>query len=357
MTGLILSFGPVLNLAKYRADSTGIMLPYMWLYQHVPGFDALRVPARFGQLFMLGLAVCAGYGVAALLERRPNIRTWQVGIVSGVLALVALEYWAPGLPTVYTPTGEQAPAVYKWLAGPEAARLIPPDALLLELPVGTTSPPVNTNPIYLMYGLMHNHRMLNGSSNIIPPGYDRLYSEMRRFPTPWTLDIAQGLGVQVILVHTGGLLSDEKRAALAQESGPGGRLQQLAAFPDIGDNPASQAIVYKLKPSSQNVAALAAAIPEGAEVLLADHPGHQRLYTAVLPALLGNKRKYFTTYHTVYDAITGNVQPAQPGRTYPYAVFYRDTDPLPSQYGYTPQDLVNIGNNELIQLYHKQTAP
>src|SRR5437868_4920554 len=74
---------------------------------------------------------------------------WTVG----ALALVALEYWAPGVPAVYTPTGEAAPPLYSWLAGPQAAQVIPHDALLLELPMDAGGSPANTSPIYLMYGL------------------------------------------------------------------------------------------------------------------------------------------------------------------------------------------------------------
>ena len=39
---------------------------YRQLYGLVPGFDALRVPGRFGVLVMTGLAVLAGFGAAAL---------------------------------------------------------------------------------------------------------------------------------------------------------------------------------------------------------------------------------------------------------------------------------------------------
>src|SRR5205814_5354820 len=71
LAGLVLSFGPSLNWDLYTRPLTGIKLPYGWLYDHVPGWDSMRVPHRFALLLMLGLAVCAGYGVARL--RLPSV--------------------------------------------------------------------------------------------------------------------------------------------------------------------------------------------------------------------------------------------------------------------------------------------
>jgi hypothetical protein len=364
LAGLILSFGPTLNLDAYGNQPTGLPLPYGWLYQWVPGFDALRVPARFGQLFMLGLAVCAGYGIL-------DFRFWLFERIQGssksqkpkaeivfalLLALIVADYWAPGLPATPTPTGAAAPALYRWLAGPEAARLIPRNALLLELPIGTAERPVNTNPIVLMYGLAHGRPMLNGSANIIPPGYDRLFYQMRRFPTPATLDLAEGLGVQYLIVHTGGLLNDERRAALAQEAAPGGRLEALVRFPDPLGDANSAAVVYRLKPAPERWAALGAWLPAGAEVLLADHPGHRQLLTTVLPRLIGPDRRYFLAYSTVYAPLMPSTRLATPGQTYPYAIFYGDPDSAaePAKYGYTPAERLPAGDAVGLAVYQKQ---
>jgi hypothetical protein len=362
LAGLILSFGPTLNLDAYGNQPTGLPLPYQWLYQFVPGFDALRVPARFGELFMLGLAVCAGYGIADfrlwLLERvksAPALRTPQFATAL-VLVLIGVDYWAPGLPSVPTPTGAAAPALYQWLAGPEAARVIPRDALLLELPISTAERPINTNPITLMYGLAHGRPLLNGSANIIPPGYDRLFYQMRRFPTPATLDLAEGLGVQYLVVHTGGLLNDDRRAALTQEAAPGGRLTELARFPDPLGDATSQAVVYQLKPAPERWAAVGAWLPAGAEVLLADHPGHRQLLTTVLPRLIGPDRRYFLAYSTVYAALMPSTRLATPGHTYPYAIFYSDPDSAaePAKYGYTPAERLPVGDDVGLAVYQKQ---
>jgi len=277
-------------------------------------------------------------------------------VLALILALIVADYWAPGLPATATPTGAAAPALYRWLAGPEAARLIPHDALLLELPIGTAERPVNTNPIVLMYGLAHGRPMLNGSANIIPPGYDRLFYQMRRFPTPATLDLAEGLGVQYLVVHTGGLLNDERRAALAQEATPGGRLEELARFPDPLGDATSAAVVYRLTPTPERWAALGAWLPAGAEVLLADHPGHRQLLTTVLPRLIGPDRRYFLAYSTVYAPLMPSTRLATPGQAYPYAIFYADPDSAaePAKYGYTPAERLPVGDAVGLAVYQKQ---
>lgn len=365
LTGLVLSFGPSLNLEAYGLSPTGITLPYKWFYDFLPGFDALRVPQRFGQLFMLGLAVCAGYGVARLLrtgiteadtadKKKSKIRRFERPVlVLSLLALVTADYIAPDLPAQHTPTGEQAPAVYRWLAGTEAAMLIPKNALLLELPLTGEKNPVNTNPIYLMYGLLHDRPMLNGSANIIPPGYDRLFYEMQSFPQIHCLDIVQGLGVRYLIVHTGKLDSLSQRTQLEQLAGPDGKLELVKSFeaPD-----GSKDVIYELKSYKDRFQKLSTLIPEGSEVLLADHPNHLRLYTIALARLIGPHRRYISTYATIYSKMSSKIRLAPSKRLYEYAIFYRGDTIMPSEYGYKSSDLILDDDNYPIQVYHKITT-
>jgi hypothetical protein len=365
LTGLVLSFGPNLNLEAYGQAPTGITLPYKWFYDFLPGFDALRVPQRFGQLFMLGLAVCAGYGVASLLkpgtssseptgQTKSKLRGFgRPVLVILLLALVTADYIAPDLPAQHTPTGEQAPPVYRWLAGTEATTLIPKNALLLELPLTNEKNPVNTNPIYLMYGLFHERPMLNGSANIIPPGYDRLFYEMQSFPQIHCLDIVQGLGVRYLIVHTGKLNSLTQRAQLEHLAGPDGNLELVKSFeaPD-----GSKDVIYELKHYKERFQKLSTLIPEGSEVLLADHPNHRRLYTIALPRLIGPQRRYISTYSTIYSKMSSKIRLAQFKRLYEYAIFYKGDNITPSEYGYKSSDLILDDDNYPIQVYHKITS-
>ena len=62
----VLALGPVVSIAGQPTD---LPAPYAQLYWHVPGYDGLRVPARFGMLAALGLAGLAGFGAHALNSR------------------------------------------------------------------------------------------------------------------------------------------------------------------------------------------------------------------------------------------------------------------------------------------------
>jgi hypothetical protein len=355
--GFVLSLGPTFHWDSYGLGDTGVSLPwYRWLYQYVPGFDAVRVPHRFVLLAMLGIGALAGFGIVRLMRWSRDKGFLSPGIVGGVaLFLVMLDFFSPGLRYITRGLGEDAPPLYRWLAGPEADKVIPKDALLLELPVGLDKTPVNTSPQYLLYGVAHGRPMLNGSPNIVPPGYERLFSEMRRFPTPGTLDIIEGLGVKFVIVHTAGLLNDEKRAELDRIASEGTRLEQLVSLTDVDPygQPASnsRAVVYRVKPAAGRFDKLRSAIPPGSSVLLPDHPSKLRLTNTALPNLLGHDRRYFTTYHTIYDPIVGPLQDATPGEQYDFAILYNEDDP--TNYGYSPEDRVDIGDLDLIQVYRK----
>lgn len=353
--GLILSFGPTLHVDSYAIGSTGIPLPYRWLYQYVPGFDALRVPHRFDLFVMLGLGALAGYAISRLARWAwPQVASlsFSARALAPLLALslLMLDFFAPGKHLVDVPLGAGSPPLYRWLGSADSLPVVPAGALVLELPVGLDTSPVNTSPQYLLYNLPAGRPMLNGSPNIIPAGYERLFSEMRRFPTPGTLDIIEGLGVDFIIVHTGGLLNDQKRVALAQEAAPGGRLQLLQSFPDDRPYPASsEAHVYKLLSQPSRFAQLKSAIPEGSSVMLADHPAHLRLYNTSLPNLLGPNRQYFSDFSTMYDAITPPRIPTAPGQTYDFVVLYVGDDP--TRFGLIPDNKIDIGDNDQVEIY------
>jgi hypothetical protein len=267
------------------------------------------------------------------------------------LLLVAVEFFGTGLPAVHTGTGRATPEVYRWLVSDEGRDEVPQDALLLELPVGQGEDAINTSPIYMVYELEHRRPMLNGSANIVPRGYERLFSEMRRFPTPGTLDIIEGLGVDYVLVHTGGLLNQGKRDALAAEAAsPYGRVRLVRSFADTPNFPeGSRAEIYRVMPAQGRFDRLRQAVPPGAVVLLVDHPAHLRLYNTVLPALLGRDRIYYADFTTIYDSITGERRPAVEGPQYDFVSIYAGDDP--TKYGLRPEQRLDIGDNDQIEVY------
>ena len=155
--------------------SFGAYGPYTLFYEHVPGFDGLRVPARYGVLALLFLATLGGLGAARLVKRF----RWGLPFVAVCGLLVLVESTAapfevnrpdwsdemnPPPPRVYT--GRDVPGVYQY------ARTLPPRAILAEFPFGTDTYDVR----YMFYSTVHWRRLVNGYSG----GFPERYVERRR---------------------------------------------------------------------------------------------------------------------------------------------------------------------------------
>jgi hypothetical protein len=67
LAAMWLSLGPSPHALGRPVNLFG---PYQLFYDFVPGFNGLRVPARFGMIVILMLSVLGGYGAAVLARRR-----------------------------------------------------------------------------------------------------------------------------------------------------------------------------------------------------------------------------------------------------------------------------------------------
>jgi hypothetical protein len=169
-----LSLGPTMTTGG-RPLGAG---PYAFLYDHVPGYDGLRVPARFAMLVALFLAVLAGIGARAL-ERRP--RGSRLVVLAGVLFLceatsIPMERNVPFRDPTYRKlpdrllAGAETPAIYR-----EVAHL-PREAVLAEFPFG--SPPWELR--YMFYSTSHWRRLVNGFSGGGPRSYNERAAALAR---------------------------------------------------------------------------------------------------------------------------------------------------------------------------------
>jgi hypothetical protein len=153
---LLLSWGPSPRLLHepllYKA-------PYAWLLA-LPGMTALRVPARFGLLFALCLAVAAGLLLARLV---PRSRLGSAAL-AGLGLFVLAEGWFGPLPVVPSP-GSRAP----WMDALGGAKAV------LELPAGEVGGDVAAE----LRGAVHRLPVGNGYSGNSPPSYAMLDRAMR----------------------------------------------------------------------------------------------------------------------------------------------------------------------------------
>jgi len=133
----------------------GVVGPYAGLVQMVPGFDGLRVPARFVVVLALFLAVLGSAGAAWVLARlRPRLGAIATVVVG---AAVVLDGYGGPLTMVPFDASQRARSeLNAWLRGG-------PEGGVLELPIV----PFAFAPLSLTYQyntLLHEHPVLNGYS-------------------------------------------------------------------------------------------------------------------------------------------------------------------------------------------------
>lgn len=207
----VLALGPQ---ARHLAQVIG-PAPYWLLARASSAFEGTRVPARFGGLVMLFLALVAAGALATLL--RANVRRWRVaGATATVSALLVcfVELPVPALPWGHDLV--QLPAlqdpVYRWLAER------PGRVGVLELPDWSQDADVEywhrewRALRHMLAAKQHGQHLVNGTGRIEP----FLWHRFRRVE-PWSDDfftfIAAYFPVDYVLVHEGGL-PDALRASV-----------------------------------------------------------------------------------------------------------------------------------------------
>lgn len=177
----LLSLGPAPTLMGEPLMYRG---PYA-LLMNLPGFSALRVPARFWMIAVLCLAVVAAMVFHRLGSRFPRGRTiLAVVIVLGVLA----DTWIWKFPL--------APVPEVWRTN----ACVPPgsDGAVMELPLGDVVSDVGA--MYRSIG--HGHPTINGYSGNVPRHYPALrYAVSSR--EPYVLTGLASYGLEYVIIDRG----------------------------------------------------------------------------------------------------------------------------------------------------------
>lgn len=143
VVGLVLSLGP-----------EGVRPVYAWMAEYVFGFQAIRAPARFAIVLMLGLCVLAGVGVA-----QARMKTSAVAILT---ALMCLEY--ANAPLAFVPAPPASTATGRWLAEEGGSGAV----LYLPLTLDRENSP------FMVQSLEHGRPIVNGYSGQRPSFYTSL---------------------------------------------------------------------------------------------------------------------------------------------------------------------------------------
>lgn len=205
--------------------SLGLNAPFhRFLFEHVPGFQAIRVPARWAMAANLGLALLAGLGALALSRvvtsrlRRPLFALLSAGLLVD-LRVAPLE--------LHRGEAEPDPLTRVLAATPMRGGLV-------ELPA--TPPGVgNAWPEhqYVLRAADHGKPLVNATSGFTTKEAFRIRTLSRKRPIPNSfLDLLESIPVSYVTVREAWLLPEEReglREFLARGSAAG-RLRYAGRF-------------------------------------------------------------------------------------------------------------------------------
>ncbi len=342
LIAFVLSLGTTLRLVR-GGTPLAIPLPYALLYERLPGFGALRVPARWGMLVALAACLLAARGLRAITswpfsplpnptggERREEfalgqfpsprrgsrgqgVRGRSIFLPLIALALILAES-ATSLPLTTAPNLNTAPPIYRWLSEPAQADV----RAVLELPSGRTQrgDELEKTMRRQYYGTLHWKPLATGYSGLIPFGTTDLLGRAQGLPNEQAIRFLQLSGIDTLVLHRDEYPPDQFQMLISG----------LDATP-LAHKRATigEAFVYTLLPFD------GIGLPDGASVVLT---GDER--APGLPAL-ALVRRWSQAGVRLYGPgrvrYYGPLATPQPGQVFDYGLLADTEDPRP--YGFT----------------------
>lgn len=183
----------VLAWASLIAGLATLPIVYVPLARALPGFDAMRVPARFYVFASLGLCLAAGAGAERLLRKVPLPR--RRAAAAFLIALVLADLRSSGIRWAPLPDGGRIPDFYRRLGE------MPEVEAVAELPLpGIRSLWVEYLRMY--FSTAHWKPIVNGASGHFPRPYLRLVESFEMPPSAANLEALRGLGVTHLVLST-----------------------------------------------------------------------------------------------------------------------------------------------------------
>jgi hypothetical protein len=171
----------------------GYLWPYRWIYEVLPGWQAIRVPGRLDTFTALGLALLAGAGLQRLTAsgglRRLAAGRGGAAIAAVVVLLVLVE--GRGLP--FDPLDTQA-----------QPKVPPPPPSTASVPAPQLHLPAlrpEDNRRYVLWSTDGYPKIVNGRSSLNPTFTARVIRRERGFPDRRGVEFLSRLGVRSVVLH------------------------------------------------------------------------------------------------------------------------------------------------------------
>jgi hypothetical protein len=184
-----LSLGPLPNAGEARVSGFGL---YGVLYEYVPGFNGVRVPARYAMIAGLFLAILSGFGAASILSAKSispkhandsGVRRRTVLAVIAVLILVEGAAIPMEINRTWNQNEAMPPAgVMPYAAAPPVyarVKALPAGTAITEFPFGDAAWEIR----YTYYAAAHWKPITNGYSGAFPPRYKERVARLQRIAT------------------------------------------------------------------------------------------------------------------------------------------------------------------------------
>ena len=171
--------------------SLGTATPiYGWAFNLFPPMQGLRAAARFGNLFLLAIAMLGGLGLAL----------WRPGRYVALALVVLVNLESLRAPFTYT-RFEGIPGLYRLLADE------PGPVVLAEQPFFPRSG-IFLNSPYVLASTAHWRPLMNGYSGYTPASYQRYADAFWYFPEDWAIQAMKDAGVTHVMVHVAAFHKD-----------------------------------------------------------------------------------------------------------------------------------------------------
>ena len=193
--------------------SLGTATPiYGWLFAIFPPMQGLRAAARFGNLFLLGVAMLGGLGLAAW--KKPRWLAIALLVIANAESLRA--------PFVYRDF-TAIPGVYKLLASEPGRVIVAEQPFFPRWAIFENAP-------YVLNSTAYWRPLMNGYSGYTPDTYQKYADDFWYFPEDRAIKAMKDAGVTHVVVHPAMFLRDAVK--VMQQVDARSDLELMAIGPD-----------------------------------------------------------------------------------------------------------------------------